>query len=251
MRGLTYFVRGLRLIQQPGLRRYFLVPVLINTVLFGLAIWWLIHYFELAIQYFIPEWLNWLSFILWPLLAIGILAGVFFSFSVVANLIAAPFYGQLAAAVEARLSDNRTFDPQSSLRQVIASFKVECRKLGYYLLRAIPLMLLSLIPGLNLVTFPLWLVFSAWFLAYDAAAYPLDNHHYGFDQQIAMLREHRWSILSYGGLNLGATMIPVLNLITPAAAVAGMTALFYEAGRLKTAGSGSSDSGTAVSVSPD
>lgn len=250
MKGLSYFLRGFQLIQQPGLRRFYLVPLIANTVMFILAIVVLVHYFELAMQHFIPDWLSWLSFLLWPIFAIGVLAGVFFCFSLMANLIAAPFYGRLAAAVEQKLTGQTITNSVDGpvFQNLVHDITLELRKIIYYLTRAIPLLLLSLIPGLNLITFPLWLMFSAWFLAYDAATYPLENHRFDFNQQRMVLKQFRWSMLSYGGMNMGAAIIPIVNLISPAAAVAGMTSLFYDQGVLTQT---SDSKGSAISVPRD
>lgn len=249
MNALTYFMRGFALIRQPGIKCYVIGPLLMNIVLFIGAIWFLIHTFEQTIQYLIPSWLSWLEWLLWPLLAVGILAGVFFGFSIVANLIAAPFHGLLAAAVESHLKGQRVAEPSvSTTQQILYAIRLELYKIGYYLIRALPLLLLSLIPGLNLITFPLWLIFSAWFLAYDAVSYVLENHQMAFKQQLAVIRGQRWSLLSYGGLSLGAAMVPGLNLISPAAAVAGATAMMHERGVLDRA---MAYTGSAISASPD
>ena len=43
-------------------------------------------------QVWLPEWLRWLDWLLWPLFGIIVFGAVFFGFSLVANLIAAPFH---------------------------------------------------------------------------------------------------------------------------------------------------------------
>lgn len=250
--GLAYFWRGFSILNQSGLRRYVIVPVVINALLFAIAIWIAIHYFEWAMNQFLPSWLSWLQFLLWPLIALGFLISVFFSFSILANLIAAPFYGRLAQQVEQRLRGGPvvTDTGRTAIAELLFAMQLEARKIGYYLVRAMPLLLLSLIPGLNLVAFPLWMIFSAWFMAYDAAVYSLENHHLPFDQQLQSLRSQRWTMLQYGGLNLCLIAIPVINLISPAAAVAGMTALLYDKGALP-GQSVSGGSGSAISTAAD
>ena len=44
----------------------------------------------------LPGWLDWLRYILWPLFAVAAVLVTFFTFSLVANLVASPFNGLLA-----------------------------------------------------------------------------------------------------------------------------------------------------------
>ena len=37
--GIKYFFKGLQLIASPGIRRYVIIPLLINTTIFIAAIW--------------------------------------------------------------------------------------------------------------------------------------------------------------------------------------------------------------------
>ena len=73
---------------------------------------------------------------------------VFFSFTVLANLIAAPFNGLLAEKVEKSLGGDIPSEDtewKALVADIIPSILVELRKLSYFLLRAIPLLILFLI----------------------------------------------------------------------------------------------------------
>ena len=52
----------------------------------------------------LPIWLEWLSFLVWPIFIIASLLLVFFSFSVIANFLAAPFNSLLAETTEQYLT---------------------------------------------------------------------------------------------------------------------------------------------------
>ena len=101
--GAGYVLAGSKLVAKPGLRRFVLIPLLINVLLFAVGIVYAIHLFGTVIQGWLPEWLRWLDWLLWPLFGIIVFGVVFFGFSLVANLIAAPFNGRLAQAVETHL----------------------------------------------------------------------------------------------------------------------------------------------------
>lgn len=45
--GMLYVRRGFQLIRRPGLRRFVLIPLLVNALLFSAAIYAAVHYFDL------------------------------------------------------------------------------------------------------------------------------------------------------------------------------------------------------------
>jgi uncharacterized protein involved in cysteine biosynthesis len=49
-----------------------------------------------------PDWLQWLNYLLWPVVVISVLLVFGYFFSTIANWIAAPFNGLLAEQLEAR-----------------------------------------------------------------------------------------------------------------------------------------------------
>jgi CysZ protein len=106
------------------------------------------------------------------------------------------------------------------------TLKRELRKLSYFLPRAIGLLILSLIPGLNLIATPLWLLFGVWMMAVQYIDYPCDNNKVSWDDMLAWLRAKRWQSLGFGGITYVALLIPFVNILMMPAAVAGAT-LFW------------------------
>ena len=75
--GLAYIGRGLQLIRTKGLRRYVVVPILTNLILFSLAFSWLysqVDYWLNRFMSWLPDFFQWLEFLLWPLAVITIIA---------------------------------------------------------------------------------------------------------------------------------------------------------------------------------
>jgi CysZ protein len=232
--GAGYLLRGLGLIFKPGIRKYTLIPLLINTILFASIIWFGAQQFEELINWmlsYLPGWLDWLRFILWPLFAITAVLVVFFSFSMVANLIGAPFNGLLSEAVDRHLSGQaieQEGDWKILLKNIVPALIDELRKILYFLIRAIPLGILFLIPVINIVAPFLWLAFSAWMLAVEYCDYPMGNHGLSFQDQRVRLKQKRMLSLGFGSSTLLATMIPIANFLVMPAAVAGSTAMWVD-----------------------
>ncbi len=235
--GAGYLIRGLSLITKPGIRPFVLIPLLVNILVFSLLIWVGIDQFELLMDRFLPgdeSWLSWLRWLLWPLFAIAIVLIVFYTFTVIANLIAAPFNGLLAEKVERYLGGELPQQPggmKQLMKDMVPALLSELRKMGYFLLRAIPLLLLFVIPVVNLAAPFLWLAFSAWFLALEYGDYPMANHGLTFKAQHQRLKQARFTALVFGGSLTLLMMVPLLNFLAMPAAVAGATVFWHE--RLK------------------
>jgi CysZ protein len=232
--GAGYLTRGFSLINRPGIRRYAAIPVLIALIVLGALVGVGANYFESLLDWLLPSGDSWWSglvrTILWPLFAVAALLVLYFSFTVLANLVGAPFNGLLSEKVEARLrgAGADSGNLASALADVIPSMLNELRKLLYYLLWAVPLLLLFLIPGMQLVAAVLWAVFSAWMLAVEYGAYPMDNHRIRFPKARAALAQRRMLALGFGAAVMAAMLIPLLNVLVMPAAVAGATAMWVE-----------------------
>ncbi|MFS0828709.1 sulfate transporter CysZ [Pseudomonas phoenicis] len=230
--GPQYLREGLKLVLSPGLRLFVLLPLTINLLLFGGLVYFASHQFGLWVDTLmpsLPQWLSFLSYILWPLFVALVVLMVFFSFTLVANIVAAPFNGFLAEKVEVVARGEDHFPPFSwgeLAAMVPRTFSREMRKLGYFLPRALGLFVLSLIPVVNVVAAPLWLVFGVWMMAIQYIDYPADNNKMSWQDMLAWLRSKRWQSMSFGGVTYLALLIPGVNILMMPAAVAGAT-LFW------------------------
>lgn len=232
--GPGYLLTGLRLIMRPGLRQFVVLPLLVNLLLFSGLMYVAIGEFSgwvTALMPSLPNWLSVLEYLLWPLFVALVLLMMFFSFTLVANIIAAPFNGFLAEKVETVL---RGYDaaPPFEWAELVAlvprTVSRELRKLAYLLPRLIILLVISWVPGLNLFAAPLWLIFGVWMMAVQYVDYPADNHKLSWDDMMRWLTARRWQTLGFGATTYGAMLIPGLNLLIMPAAVAGATAFWVE-----------------------
>lgn len=227
---------GLRLIFTPGLRLFVILPVLVNLVVLVGLVSYGISRFDGWVDTFmptLPEWLAFLEYLLWPLFVLLVLVMVFFSFTLLTTLIAAPFNGFLAEKVEVVVRGEDDFPPFSwaeLMAMLPRTFGRELRKLAYFAPRALGLLILSFIPGLNLLAPPLWLLFGVWMMAVQYIDYPADNHKLGWQEMLVWLRERRWRSLSFGATTYAAMLIPGLNILIMPAAVAGATVLWVREG---------------------
>ncbi len=233
VRGANYLLRGAAMLPQPGLRRFVLVPLIVNVLLFIGAIWLLVNQFSVLIDYwmgFIPDWLDFLYWLFWPLFALLVLVGVYYGFSIVANLIAAPFNGFLSEKVENRLRGEPVTDEGwgEVLAMIPRSLQRELHKLAYYLPRFLLILVLTFIPGVNLLAPLLWFLFGAWMMSIQYCDYPMDNNKVSFNQMRQLMKAKRVTSVGFGGMVQLGMLVPVLNLFVMPAAVIGATLYWVE-----------------------
>ncbi len=234
LKGASYVARGFKLINTRGIRRYVIIPLLVNVILFSTVIWYGSEQLELLavwVESYLPGWLDWLTWLLWPLFVLTAMLVVFFIFTPVANLIASPFNGILAEKLEAHLSGSARTESSGWSQLLAGSLTAvanELRKLFYMLFTALPFLLLFLIPGINLIAPFLWLLFGAWMLALEYSDYPMGNHGMRFKDERILLKQHRSLALGFGGTLMLMTMVPGLNFLAMPVGVAGATALWVE-----------------------
>lgn len=130
----------------------------------------------------LPHWLQWLSFLLWLLFIISFLLLFIFTYTTVANLVAAPFNSLLAEKVALHLTgqplNNSSFS--ESLRDLPRALWRQICLLGYYLPRALGLGILFFIPIVQLAAAPLWFIFNAWFMTLQYIDYPTDSQKFPY-----------------------------------------------------------------------
>lgn len=231
--GATYLLDGFSLITRPGLRRFVLVPLLIN-ILFFVGLFLIskhfIAEFNLWLADLVPTWLTWLSTVIWLLFFLSFFLVVVFGFVLVANLVAAPFNAFLSEKVEWVLTGEST-PPTTyweSVRDVPRIVLRQIAILGFYLPRALLLFVLFFIPLVNAIAPILWLLFHAYLMVLTYIDYPTDNHRIPLQDVRAWLRERRLLTYGFGVAVLITSMIPGLNMLVMPAAVAGATKLWID-----------------------
>jgi len=237
--GIGYLLRGFDLIRRPGWRRYAAAPVLVSLLVFlvlaGLLGWG----FDTWMEALLPAGWGWLEWLLWPLFALVIGLVWVFTFVQLTFLVGAPFNDFLSEKVQARSAAGLPAEGGwlDLLKEGPRAVANAARALAYSLMWAVPLLLLSLVPVVNLVAPVLWLVLNAWLLAVEYADYPLGARGYSFREKRRAVAAHRPLALGFGLATLVAMAIPVLNLAAMPAAVAGSTLLYSER-HLRPAGGG-------------
>ncbi len=226
---MGYLLTGFSLLCKKGLKRFVVMPLLINLVLFSVAfiwLWQLMQQLISATQSMLPSWLAWLEYLLIPLGIMSVLISFAYSFTLIANIIAAPFNGLLSEKTEALLSGRTPAEIsiQGFIQTIPAAISREWQKLWYILPRVVFLFILCwFIPVIGPL---LWFACSAWFYTLQYLDYPFDNNQVSFAQLRSELKKAPALTLSFGSAVAICSMLPFLNLLVMPAAVCGATALW-------------------------
>lgn len=233
--GFRYFLLGFKLIQTKGVKRYVIIPFIINLLLFASAFAYLLTQVDPYINSIIanlPGWLSWLesavAYVVWPFAVVSMLLLSAFLFGTLANWIAAPFNGLLAARIEESLtnqpSPNESFF--DTLKDVPRLFGRELIKLKYYLPRAaVFLLAFFFMPVIGQV---LWFLFCAWMMAVQYCDYPFDNHKISFEDMRHQLLTRKAENFGFGATVMLFSMIPIINFLVMPVAICGATAIWVD-----------------------
>lgn len=233
-KGMEYLIQGFKLITKPGIKRYVIIPMIINIIVFAGFIGCAYHYTGVANNWLdahLPNWLQWIAWLLWILFVVGILFFFVYVFTIIANIIAAPFNGFLSEKVEELITEEKSQDELSFKELCLLLPKTMTRQfqlIFYFLPRALIMLILFFIPGVNLIAGILWFLFSSWMMTLQYLDYPFDNHQVNFKFMVKSMKKDYITHTSFGIIVTALSVIPIVNLFIIPAAVAGVTALWVD-----------------------
>lgn len=237
--GVSYLFKALPLLTKPGIKAFVLIPLLINIFIFSIGIYFGFAYFSDYMDKLLDtsgmwSWVAAIVDVIRPLLyvifSLALLVLIFYTFSIMANIIASPFNALLAEATEKFLTgkplsaDSGGF--KQLIRELLPTIMMEIRKLIYMVLWSIPfLFLLFFIPVIGPI---IWFLFTAWMMSLQYMDYPMGNHKISFSEQRQLQGQNRLFSLGFGGITMGASMIPLINFLVMPTAVIAATLIWVE-----------------------
>lgn len=233
--GMMYLIMGLRTLSTKGLKRFIILPIAFNLLLFS-GLFYLIYYYLSPYTYYyldkLPSWLGFLSWVFFVLFAISFLVVFFLMFTVMFNIVAAPFNGLLAEKTQKLLYNSAI--PSLSFTQIaLRSIKRQGQFLGYFLPRLVIIGILFFIPFIHPVYPIIWFVFAAWMLGMQYQDFAMDNNLIGFQEMREKIKNNKMQSLGFGSLINIISFIPLLNILTMPAAVIGSVIMYCEENKIK------------------
>ncbi len=231
MGGFDCFLDGFSLIKRPGLRQYFIIPTVINTVVLTVLLTFTFSNFTGwvdGIMAWFPEWMSFAYWVIWAIAFLVVLFLVLYSFTFIANIISSPFNALLSEKVEEVLTGKPPESSVTPMQVLPRTVARELSKLLYVLPRLLGLLLITVIPVVNTISPFLWLLFGAWMMAIQYADYGADNNDVSFRELKDKLAGGRVQALLFGLPAYLLLTVPVVNLILMPVGVAGGTRFWVE-----------------------
>ncbi len=245
-KGIRAYGGTFKLLGELGLWKYFGIPILISVVMavsIGFAAWGFSdNVGALIAKAWIWEWgsetfraiSNFIGGM--AVIALGLIL-----YKHIIMALSAPFMSPVSEKIEAHLYGKTVHDHRNTgfSAQLWRGIRINVRNLLMELLLTIPILLLSLIPILGLVSSPLLFVVQAYYAGFGNMDYTLERH-FDYKESVQFVRGFRGIAIGNGIVFMLLLLIPLVGivLVLPLSVTAASTetlALLKENGKLKTA----------------
>ena len=236
-RGFFAPFRSVRLLRNnPRLIQYILIPFLINAIVFSGAVYLGLDFFGGTVVEYIPQGEAWywaaLYWLLWVVAVLLTAILVFFSFTVVGNLLASPFNDLLSERTEEVLSGAVNDEPFSLgrfFRDALQTILMEAKKMWVFVVVMVFILPLNLLPGIGNSIYTLLAVsLTLFFLCFEYLGFVLVRKQQFFREQKAYIFSRKFLMLGFSCGVMSLLAIPFFQLFCIPLAVIGATRIWCE-----------------------
>ena len=237
VRGFSYPLRAVRfLAKKPGLLKYLAIPFFINLLVFSLSVYFGLDIFNGLLDAYAPGTETWYGVILyylaWMVALLLTVVVVFFSFTVIGNLIASPFNELLSERCEELLSGSlseQSFSLQRFWLDAKHALLVEVKKLSLFIIGMLLLLAINLIPGFGSAVYAVLApLFTLVFLVVEYLAFVLMRKKLDFADQRRYIFKHPVLMAGFGSGVFCLLAIPFAQFFCIPLAVVGATLLWCD-----------------------
>lgn len=239
-RGLGFVFRGAKrvYIEEPGLARYWIVPILVTSVaLIGSLALLVAYHGELTnLVWSAPtgdDWLSWLGrgahWLLDALLTLVLALVALVGTMLVGSVVAAPFNARLGEVLDERVTGYPA-PPFALARVVMDVVRTLVIEIVFFVVNTILFVASLAAPPIAPVLGVIGLILAGYYFAIGYLEIPQVARDRSLGDRWAFFKAHPMAILGYGtGVGL-FLLVPIVNLLFMPAAVAGGVLLYAELG---------------------
>lgn len=229
VKGMFFLLAGIKMLPARGLKRFVILPIMFNLLLF-VSFFYCVHHFfypySQELLLLLPAWMGFLHVVFLAIYFISCFLFFLSAFTVFCNLLAAPFNGLLAEKAQYLLY--KEVIPELSFSTIVLrSIKRQFQFIGYFIPRFLLMCLLFFLPVVHPVYPLLWFFFNAWILSVQFQDFALDNNLVSFGAMKERIYLNKAQTLGFGSLINLLSFIPILNLIIMPAAVIGGVLMYH------------------------
>ena len=236
-RGFFAPFRSIRTLRNnPRLLPYIIIPFLINLTVFTSAVYLGLDFFGTTVVEQLPQGENWywaaLYWLIWSLAVLVTAVLVFFTFTVVGNLIASPFNDLLSERTEEVLS-GQTNDEVFSIRQFLGdawqTVMMEAKKMSVFVVIMLLILPLNLLPGIGSGIYTVLAVsLTLFFLSFEYLGFVMVRKRKFFSEQKSYIFARKFLMLGFSCGVMALLLIPFFQMLCIPLAVIGVTRLWCE-----------------------
>lgn len=218
VQGVKAYGGTFKLISQLGLWKYFAIPVLISIITASLivaaAYGWSDNIAHLLDNVWIWEWgaegFHTIAEIIGGIIIV-IIGLILYKHIIMA--LSAPFMSPVSEKIERHfLGDQHSHRNTTNASQLWRGIRINVRNLGMELVLTLPLLILSLIPVLNIITTVLIFLVQAYYAGFGNMDYTLERH-FTYKESIQFVKRHRGVAIGNGILFIALLIIPVIGVV--------------------------------------
>lgn len=244
-RGFFAPFRSVRILRHNlGLLPYIVIPFLINLTVFSSAVYFGLDFFGSVVAEHLPQGDSWywavLYWLVWMLAVLLTALLVFFTFTVVGNLIASPFNDLLSERTEQALNgkiSDEAFSLGQFVRDAWRTVLMEAKKMSVFVLIMLLILPLNLLPGVgNGIYTVLALGLTLFFLSVEYLGFVMVRKRMFFGEQKRFIFARKFLMIGFSCGVMALLMIPLFQMLCIPLAVIGITRLWCEESGLVTSG---------------
>ncbi len=219
-----------------GLKRYFIIPFVINIVLLSALVWFSWTNVYPALASFIPQGDAWylaiLRLIAAPFLFAAVTIFLVLFYSIAGSIITAPFNDPLSARVE-ELFGGEKHDESLTLRLILGDVTRMASNTARLLIILaafnVLILLLNLVPVAGGLLYSMLSFASAlFFLGFGFFDFPLERRRFVFKSKLGLLWRYRYMTMGVGLAFWVLSLVPLLGFMALNLGTIGATTLFME-----------------------
>ena len=236
-RGFSYPLRAVKfLTKKPGLLKYLAIPFAINLLVFFLSVYFGLDLFDHMLKAYAPSTDVWYGMILyylaWTVALLLTTVVVFFSFTVIGNLIASPFNELLSERCEGlRLGGlpEQRFSVGRFWQESKFALLFEIKKLAVFIICMLLLAAINLVPGFGSAIYAVLApLLTMFFLVVEYLSFVLMRKQLNFTEQRRYIFKHPILMTGFGCGVFCLLAIPFAQFFCIPLAVVGATLLWCD-----------------------
>lgn len=236
-RGFFAPFRSVKILRRhPRLLQYIVIPLLINVLVFSAAVYLGLDFFASTVIAQLPHGESWYWMVLyWLVWAVAVLLTavlVFFSFTVVGNLLASPFNDLLSERTEQVLGGTANETPFAFgrfLREGWQTILMEGKKMAVFVVIMVLILPLNLFPGIGSAIYTLLAIgLTLLFLCFEYLGFVMVRKGLFFSAQKQYILARKFLMLGFSCGVMAILAMPFLQLLCIPLAVIGATRLWCE-----------------------